>query len=297
MSQITEARNPASRNLDLMSTQDILLLINTEDHTVPSAVTEVIPELAAAIDAVVRRNLAGGRVFYVGAGTSGRLGVLDAAEIPPTFGAAPDLFQAVIAGGYAACYSATEASEDDAVRGASDLEARGCGHADSVVGIAASGETPYTRGAIEWARRIGALTVALSCNPNSSLSRLAEYAVTPVVGPEILSGSTRMKAGTAQKLVLNMFSTAIMIRLGHVYSNWMINVQMKNAKLRARGVRILEEATGLPESDCRSALEAAGDLKAALVMLLGKTDLEHAQELLTANQGNVRQALHDMARS
>jgi N-acetylmuramic acid 6-phosphate etherase len=297
MRQITEARNPSSHDLDLLSTEEVLHLINTEDQGVPSAVRQVIPALARAIDAVFRRNLAGGRIFYVGAGTSGRLGVLDASEIPPTFGVGADLFQAVIAGGYAACYSATEASEDDAARGASDLEARGCRPVDSVVGIAASGETPYTKGAIEWAGKIGALTVAICSNPNSSLSRLAEYAVTPIVGPEVLSGSTRMKAGTAQKLVLNMFSTAIMIRLGYVYSNWMINVRMNNSKLRARGLRILQEATGLPETNCRAALEAAGDLKVALVMLLGRTDVHQAQKRMIASKGNVRNALQDMARS
>jgi N-acetylmuramic acid 6-phosphate etherase len=297
MSQITEARNPSSHDLDLMSTEEVLHLINTEDHAVPSAVRQVIPALARAIEAVLRRNLNGGRIFYVGAGTSGRLGVLDASEIPPTFGVGADVFQAVIAGGYAACHSATEASEDDAARGARDLEARGCRTADIVVGIAASGETPYTRGALEWARKIGALTIAICSNPESSLSRLAEYAVTPIVGPEVLSGSTRMKAGTAQKLVLNMFSTAIMIRLGYVYSNWMVNVKMTNSKLKARGLRILEEATGLPEAHCRAALEAAGDLKVALVMLLGQTDLQQAQNRLIASKGNVRNALQDMARS
>jgi N-acetylmuramic acid 6-phosphate etherase len=297
MSQITEARNPSSRDLDLMSTEEVLHLINTEDQAVPSAVRQVIPALARAIDAVFLRNLSGGRIFYVGAGTSGRLGVLDASEIPPTFGVAADLFQGVIAGGYSACYSATEASEDDAARGASDLEDRGCRPTDSVVGIAASGETPYTKGAVEWARKIGALTVAICSNPDSSLSRLAGHAITPIVGPEVLSGSTRMKAGTAQKLVLNMFSTAIMTRLGYVYSNWMVNVKMTNAKLKARGLRILEQATGLPETHCRTALEAAGDLKVALVMLLGQTDLQQAQNRLIASRGNVRNALQDVAGS
>ncbi|MGH8247342.1 MAG: N-acetylmuramic acid 6-phosphate etherase, partial [Gammaproteobacteria bacterium] len=237
MSRITEARNPASRDLDLLSTENILTLINTEDQQVASAVSKVISPLARAVDETVARLRQGGRVFYIGAGTSGRLGVLDASEIPPTFGVSSDLFQAAIAGGFEACYSATEVSEDDSAQGARDLAARGCRAGDVAVGIAASGDTPYTRGALEWAKTTGARTVAICCNPASPLSALVDHAITPVVGPEIISGSTRMKAGTAQKLVLNMFSTATMVRLGYVYGHWMINVQMKNQKLKTRGLR------------------------------------------------------------
>jgi N-acetylmuramic acid 6-phosphate etherase len=292
MKPATEARNPASSDLDLLDTAEILRVINREDQSVAQAVAGVIPQLARAVDAAVARLGAGGRVFYVGAGTSGRLGVLDASEIPPTFGAPAELFQAVIAGGYAACHAATEASEDDAEQGARDLQARGASSADVVLGIAASGRTPYTRGAVEWARRAGALTIALCCTPDAPLAPAADIAVVPVVGPEVLAGSTRMKAGTAQKLVLNMFSTALMVRLGHVYSNWMVNVQMTNAKLARRGLGILVEASGRGEDECRAALEAAGgDLKAALVMLVARVPADAARRRLEASAGNVRAAL------
>ena len=295
MSRITETRNPASQDLDQRSTQQILELINMEDQSVATAVREVIPSLARAVDETVERMKKGGRVFYIGAGTSGRLGILDASEIPPTFGVSPDLFQGVIAGGYGACYSATEASEDDAERGGRDLETRGCRPGDVVVGIAASGTTAYTRGALEWAKTKGALTVSLCCNPDSPLPALADHALTVVVGPEIIAGSTRMKAGTAQKLVLNMFSTAAMVKLGHVYSHWMINVQMKNQKLKARGLRILMEITGCAESDCSTTLEeAAADLKLALVMLLGKMAAEPARHALAASGGNLRRTLQEL---
>ena len=298
MRRVTEARNPSSRDLDLLATVDILRVINREDQSVPRVVATVIPTLALAVDETVARLRAGGRVFYVGAGTSGRLGVLDSSEIPPTFGVPTVLFQGVIAGGYGACHSATEASEDDAAHGGRDLQARGCCGTDVVLGIAASGETPYTRGAIAWARRAGALTIALCCNPDSPLAQLAELAVTPVVGPEVLAGSTRMKAGTAQKLVLNMFSTATMVRLGHVYSNWMVNLEMKNNKLEQRGLRILVEATGKSEDQCRTALAAAGtDLKVALVMLLAGVPSETARRQLEGSAGNVRAALQHAAGS
>jgi len=239
----TEGRNPASSDLDQLATDEILRVMNREDRNVPEAVAAVVPVLAAAVDASCARLRAGGRVLYVGAGTSGRLGVLDAVEIPPTFGASRELFQGVLAGGFAACHGASEASEDDARQGATDLERRGCTALDVVVGIAASGRTPYTCGALARARELGALTIAVSCDAVSPLAGMADHAVTPLVGPEVLAGSTRLKAGTAQKLVLNMFSTAVMVRLGHVYGNWMVCLQMTNAKLRARGLRILHEAT------------------------------------------------------
>jgi N-acetylmuramic acid 6-phosphate etherase len=295
MSRITETRNPVSEDLDQRSTQKILEIINMEDQSVAPAVREIIPSLARAVDETVVRMKKGGRVFYIGAGTSGRLGILDASEIPPTFGVSPDLFQGIIAGGFEACYSATESSEDDAERGARDLETRGCRAGDIVVGIAASGTTAYTQGALEWAKTKGALTVSLCCNPDSPLPALADHAITVVVGPEIIAGSTRMKAGTAQKLVLNMFSTATMVKLGHVYSHWMINVQMKNQKLKARGLRMLMEITGCPEPDCRTTLEQAGtDLRLALVMLLGKMPAESARNALAAGGGNLRRTLQEL---
>ncbi len=295
MSRTTEELNPDARDLDLRSTEDILNLINGEDQGVPVAVRKAIPSLARAVDETVARVRAGARVFYVGAGTSGRVGVLDASEISPTFGSAPDLFQAIIAGGFEACHQSTEASEDDAVRGEQDLRARGCRGADVVVGIAASGETPYTLGALAWARSVGALTISICCNPNSALSRSAEIAVTPVVGPEVVAGSTRMKAGTAQKLVLNMYSTTVMVRLGHVYSHWMINLQMKNNKLRARGLRILKEATGKPEAECSQAIESSGeDLRVALVMLMCGKGADAARAALKAHSWDLRKTVIDL---
>jgi N-acetylmuramic acid 6-phosphate etherase len=296
MKRITEEPNPASRDLDLRSTEEILGLINTEDQAVPGAVREVIPMIARAVNEAVVRMRAGGRVFYIGAGTSGRLGVLDASEIPPTFGVDAELFQAVIAGGYGACHRSIEASEDDTSQGERDLRARGCRAGDVVVGIAASGETPYTLGALTWARSAGALTIALCCNPDAALLRAADIAVTPVAGPEIIAGSTRMKAGTAQKLVLNMFSTAVMVRLGHVYSHWMVNVQMKSAKLKARGLRILLEATGMPEAECRKAIASSGDdLRVALVMLTSRSGPQRARANLQAHGWNLRETLKDLA--
>lgn len=295
MRRITEELNPAARDLDLRSTEDILKLINAEDQGVPRAVQQVIAALAQAVDEAVARVRAGGRVFYIGAGTSGRLGVLDASEIPPTFGSGSDLFQAIIAGGFDACHKSTESSEDNALRGEQDLRARRCGAGDVVVGIAASGETPYTLGALAWARSAGVLTISLCCNPGSTLTRSADIAITPVVGPEVVAGSTRMKAGSAQKLVLNMFSTAVMVKLGHVYSHWMINVQMKNAKLRARGLRILTETTGKPEAECRDAIAAcAGDLRVAMVMLLSETGADAARASLKAHGWDLRKTLKDL---
>ncbi len=295
MKGITEELNPDARDLDLRSTEDILNLINAEDQGVPRAVGKEITALAKAVDEAVVRVRAGGRVFYVGAGTSGRIGVLDASEVPPTFGTAPGLFQAIIAGGYEACHQSTEVSEDDAVRGEQDLRSRGCRAGDVVVGIAASGETPYTIGALKWARAAGAFTISLCCNPDSALPRSTHIAVTPLVGPEVVAGSTRMKAGTAQKLMLNMFSTAVMVRLGNVYSHWMINLQMTNSKLRARGLRILTEATRKSEAACREAIDhCGGDLRIALVMLLGGTRADTAREALQAHAWDLRKTLNDL---
>src|SRR5437868_1982374 len=231
---LTEQENPRTQQISSLPTADIARLMNDEDAGVAKAVAEVLADVNRAIDHIVQRIQAGGRLFYIGTGTSGRLGVLDASECPPTFGVSPDLVQAVIAGGYEACYRAVEASEDDAAAGARDLEQRGFTKTDALVGIAASGRTPYTVGAVEYARRIGALTIALTCVPESAIAKAAEIAIVPLVGPEVIAGSTRLKAGTAQKLILNMLSTATMIRLGYVTGNRMTNVQTRNLKLRAR---------------------------------------------------------------
>ena len=232
--------------------------MNAEDATVAAAVHLVLDDVAKAVDETVARLRAGGKLYYVGTGTSGRLGVLDASECPPTFGVSPELVQGVIAGGYDACYRAVEASEDDANAGGNDLQQRGLTGKDVVVGIAASGKTPYTVGAVTYARSLGAFTVGLTCVPDSPITNAAELSIVPVVGPEVLTGSSRLKAGTAQKMVLNMISTATMVGLGYVSGNRMSNLQARNVKLRDRAVRIVMAETGRDFADALEALEATG---------------------------------------
>lgn len=262
---LTEQSNPISRAIDSRPTEEILRIINEEDARVASAVGAEIPRIARAVEAMVAAIRAGGRVFYAGAGTSGRLGVLDAAECPPTFGVPESLFQGVIAGGEAALARATEGSEDDPSGGERDLLARGFRKGDVLVGIAASGRTPYVLGAIAAARALGAATVGISCTPGSELSQSVDIAIAPLPGAEVIAGSTRMKAGTATKLVLNMLSTATMIRLGYVYGNRMANVKPTNAKLRDRAIRIVAECAGVEASAAEKALdEAGGDVRAAI---------------------------------
>lgn len=255
---ITEQENPRSQNLSSQSTAEIVALMNEEDATVASAVKLVLGEVAKAVDETVARLAKGGRLFYTGTGTSGRLGVLDASECPPTFGVSPELVQGVIAGGYDACYRAVEASEDDADAGAADLKQRGFAAGDVLVGIAASGRTPYTVGAVTFARSLGAFTVALTCVPGSPITKAAELSIVPVVGPEVLTGSSRLKAGTAQKMVLNMISTATMVRLGYVSGNRMSNLQARNTKLRERALRIVVAETSTDQQTAMAALEASG---------------------------------------
>ncbi|HKG47312.1 MAG TPA: N-acetylmuramic acid 6-phosphate etherase [Pyrinomonadaceae bacterium] len=254
---ITEQDNPRSKNLSLQSTAEIVALMNEEDATVAAAVKRVLGDVVKAVDETVARLLKGGRLFYTGTGTSGRLGVLDASECPPTFGVSPELVQGVIAGGYDACHRAVEASEDDAEAGAADLRQRGFAAGDVLVGIAASGRTPYTVGAVKFARSLGAFTVGLTCVPGSPITEAAELSIVPVVGPEVVTGSSRLKAGTAQKMVLNMISTATMVRLGYVSGNRMSNLQPRNVKLRERAVRIVMGETGVDEQTARSALESS----------------------------------------
>src|SRR5919107_3830322 len=262
---LTEQENPRTRGLSELPTEDIVRLMNEEDARVAGAVRLVLPDVARVVDAIVERLRAGGRLFYVGTGTSGRLGVLDASECPPTFGVPPELVQGIIAGGYDALHRATEASEDDREAGARDAGARGVTGGDALVGIAASGRTPYTIGAVEFARHAGAFTAALTCVPGSPITRAAEVSIVPLVGPEVLAGSTRLKAGTAQKLVLNMISTATMVRLGYVTGNRMTNLMPRNDKLRARSVRIFAAETGADEEVARETLDGAGgDLRVAL---------------------------------
>jgi N-acetylmuramic acid 6-phosphate etherase len=255
-------------------------------------VAREIPNIAMAVDVIVDRMTKGGRLFYVGAGTSGRLGVLDAAECPPTFNVPPELVQGVIAGGERALHTAGEADEDDAGQGAADLAARGLGAADVVAGIAASGRTPYVLGAVKAARKLGAATIGISCTPDSELARAVEIPITPLPGPEILAGSTRMKAGTATKLVLNMLSTAAMIRLGHVFGNLMVNVQPRSTKLEDRARRIIAQAAGV-DADIAGALlrQAGGSVKTAIVMARLGVRKEEAERRLREADGRVSRAL------
>jgi N-acetylmuramic acid 6-phosphate etherase len=289
---VTEEENPRTANISSLPTAEVVRLMNAEDALVAGAVSEVLIEVARAVDAIVARLQGGGRLFYIGTGTSGRLGVLDAAECPPTFGVSPDLVQAVIAGGYEACYGAVEASEDDSEAGINDLKARGLTEKDTLVGIAASGRTPYTVGAVQYARTLGCFTVALTCAPESPVVKAAEVSIVPVVGPEVLAGSTRLKAGTAQKLVLNMLSTATLIRLGYVSGNRMSNVQARNSKLRARATRILMTETGLDAAAAAELLtSAAGELPVALVMAKSGRALQDAKRALAASNGVVNRAV------
>lgn len=268
---ITEQENPQTWNLSSLPTSDIVLKMNQEDTLVAAAVASVLPVVTRAVEEIVRRLNNSGRLFYIGTGTSGRLGVLDAAECPPTFGVSPELVQAIIAGGYEACYRAVEASEDDAEAGRNDLEQRGFTKADVLVGIAASGRTPYTVGAITYARSIGAFTIAITCVPDSAITKAAELSIVPVVGPEVVTGSTRLKAGTAQKMVLNMLSTATLVRLGYVSGNRMSNLRARNFKLHARALRILMAETGIDEETAAKALEEArGETSAALKIIRQK---------------------------
>ncbi len=295
----TEARNPRSSGIDQLSTLEMLMVINDEDQTVAAAVRAAIPQIAAVIDAATERFAKGGRLFYVGAGTSGRLGVLDASECPPTFSVSPELFIGIIAGGDSALRRSSEASEDSPSAGANDLEPFALNPNDTVIGIAASGRTPYVVGALAYASRVGALAVALTCagsalQQSGQGSRMAEVAgisIEVATGPEVLTGSTRMKAGTATKLVLNMISTGIMIRSGMVYRNLMVNVQPTNAKLVDRAERIIVAATGCAREDAALLLREAGSVKAAIIMCRLKLPLPAAEALLAEHGGRLADAL------
>lgn len=276
----TEQRNERSLYLDRLSTLEIVQIMNGEDRKVADAVRQAIPNIVPAIDAIVQVMQNGGRLFYVGAGTSGRLGILDASECPPTFGAPPDLVQGIIAGGEKALLHAVENAEDDAEQGAADIRGKVTGR-DAVVGISANGGTPYVIGAIREAGRIGALTVGISCNADAELSRMVRHAVEVPVGPEVVTGSTRLKAGTAQKMVLNMMSTVTMIKLGKVYGNLMVNVQATNRKLRDRVIRIICDAAEVDPDTARFfCAEANGDARVAILMIKFGISCEQAEEVL-----------------
>lgn len=293
---ITEQENENTKNIDQVSTLEAIALINNEDKKVAEAVEKVLPEIARAVDQIVERLKNGGRLFYVGTGTSGRLGVLDASEIPPTFGVSYDLVQGVIAGGYDALYKATESSEDNREQAAEDLQKRGLTEKDALIGIAASGRTPYTIGALDYARQLGCLTACITCVPDSEITKAAEIAIIPVVGAEAIAGSSRMKAGTAQKMVLNMISTAAMIRLGYVKGNRMTNVKSSNIKLKERSLRILMSETALDEAAAENLMtEAGGDLRIAIVMHKAMTNYETAQNALTENDFVIEKAVRKIS--
>ncbi len=288
----TEQRNQASRNLDHMSSKEIVLLMSREDHKVAPAVAREIPAIARAVDGIVARMHNGGRLLYVGAGTSGRLGVLDASECPPTFGVSPELVRALIAGGSRAITHPVEGAEDSRANAWRELNKMGLKKTDSLVGLAASGTTPYVLAAIAYAKRRGALTIAVTANRKSPLAKTAHIAITPDVGPEVLTGSTRLKAGTAQKMVLNMLSTATMVRLGHAYENLMIDLTKTNRKLRDRAKRILMEATGKNVSEAEHALrQSKHNLRVALIILKRRISAERALKELETADGDLRRAL------
>ncbi|WP_330240002.1 N-acetylmuramic acid 6-phosphate etherase [Streptomyces sp. NBC_00525] len=288
----TEAFRPELAEIDRLSTAEIARIMNGEDRTVPDAVGDRLPQISAAIDAVAERMARGGRLIYAGAGTAGRLGVLDASECPPTFNTDPAVVVGLIAGGPSAMVTAVEGAEDSKELAAADLTALGLTTDDTVVGISASGRTPYAIGAVEHARTEGALTLGLSCNAGSALGAAAEHPIEVVVGPELLTGSTRLKAGTAQKLVLNMISTITMIRLGKTFGNLMVDVRASNEKLRARSRRIVALATGASDDEIETALAATdGEVKNAILTILGRVDGPTAAALLSDSSGHLRAAL------
>jgi N-acetylmuramic acid 6-phosphate etherase len=293
--RLTERRNPASTNLDLMSAEAIVRMMNREDAKVAQAVAREIPAITRAVEAIAHSLQQGGRLFYVGAGSSGRMGVLDAAECAPTFGISRTLVQALIAGGRRAVTNAVEGAEDAIRNGERDLRARKLTRSDVVVGIAASGTTPYVMGALKYARKCKATTIALTANRNMPVARLAQILIAPEVGPEVLTGSTRLKAGSAQKMVLNMLSTATMARLGHAYENLMIDLLNTNAKLAERSLRILAEASSRDLSAAKHALRQSGhNMRVALVMLKKKVGPASAKQLLKSAGGNLRRALGEL---
>jgi N-acetylmuramic acid 6-phosphate etherase len=291
---MTESRNQATENIDRLSTTDLLGTIHEADRVVLDAIATEISNIARALDGIVERLRGGGRLFYLGAGTSGRLGVLDASECPPTFNTSSELVQGIIAGGDVALRDSAEDVEDDAEASVKDLRRRNFGQSDVLVGITASGRTPYVLGGIAYANSLGAMTVGLSCVPDSKLAQAAHFAITPAVGPEVIAGSTRMKAGTATKLVLNMLSTGAMVRLGSVYGNMMVNVRTTNEKLHRRALRIVMDVTGTGEEDATGLLQQAGSVKTAIVMHKLHLGRAAAEQRLSQAQDQLRKALEEV---
>ncbi|KQA98239.1 N-acetylmuramic acid 6-phosphate etherase [Vibrio metoecus] len=291
---ISEGRNPDTMDIDLLSSQEIVERLNQQDKQVPLAVEAVLPQIAQAVDKITAAFKQGGRLIYLGAGTSGRLGVLDASECPPTFGVSDQMVIGLIAGGKEAMFTAQEGAEDNATLGAHDLQQIDFGSKDVLVGIAASGRTPYVIGALEYANDLGATTIALSCNPDSPIAEIAQIAISPVVGPEALTGSTRLKSGTAQKLVLNMLTTASMIRLGKSYQNLMVDVRATNRKLIARAVRIVMQATDCQREEAEALLkESHNNAKLAILMHLTGMNYEQATAKLSQSDGFLRRAMEE----
>lgn len=291
---VSEERNPRTMDIDLVPTIDVLRMINDEDKTVALAVEKVIPEVAATVDRIIAAFRQGGRLIYMGAGTSGRIGVLDASECPPTFRVPPTMVVGLIAGGYSALLKATEGAEDSQAKGAEALAEIDLTAKDVVVGIAASGRTPYVIGGLNYAKKVGATAVALSCNPQSAIAAIADIAISPVVGPEVLTGSTRMKAGTAEKLVLNMLTTASMIGIGKTYENLMVDLKASNKKLVARAARIVMQATECSLEEAQAALaETHNDVKLAILIVMTGMSLAEARSALDGSKGFLRQAIQD----
>lgn len=291
---VSEGRNPDTMDIDLLSSQEIVERLNQQDKQVPLAVEAVLPQIAQAVDKITAAFKQGGRLIYLGAGTSGRLGVLDASECPPTFGVSDQMVIGLIAGGKEAMFTAQEGAEDNATLGAHDLQQIDFSSKDVLVGIAASGRTPYVIGALEYANDLGATTIALSCNPDSPIAETAQIAISPVVGPEALTGSTRLKSGTAQKLVLNMLTTASMIRLGKSYQNLMVDVRATNRKLIARAVRIVMQATDCQREEAEALLkESHNNAKLAILMHLTGMNYEQATAKLSQSDGFLRRAMEE----
>ena len=288
----TERRNPRTMQLDTMSELEIVTVMNEEDARVPLAIAKKLPQIAQAAHWAAEAFAQGGRLFYMGAGTSGRLGVLDAAECPPTFGVDPGMVVGLIAGGEKAFIKAVEGAEDDRALGQSDLEAHNLTAKDVVIGIAASGRTPYVLGGLAYARSVDCRTAAIACNPGSAVGKAADLAIEVEVGPEVLTGSTRLKSGTAQKLILNMISTASMVRAGKAYQNLMVDVMQTNEKLHVRAENIVIDATGVERAEARRAIDAAGgSVKCAITMLLAGCDADEARRRLDEAKGHVRAAI------
>ena len=291
---ITESRNPASLEIDLMNTEDIVRLINKEDHKVAPAVAQEIPRIIQAVDLIYDALRQGGRLFYIGAGTSGRIGVLDAVECPPTFGSDPQLIQGIIAGGTASLVQAQEGSEDNSEQGSADIRERGINARDVVCGLAASQRTPYVIAALQEAKKRGAKTIFINCNPPGDIKVQADILICPVPGPEVIMGSTRMKAGSAQKMVLNIITTAVMIKSGKVYENMMIDLQQNSKKLVERSKKIIMIATGVSYEQAQNYLkQAGGQVKSAIVMAITNLDLKTVQKMLAKNDGFIKKALNE----